>query len=371
MYFGELKPYDYYHYSGSDYMVLPIALAFHSPGKLLSNENEYMYNVWNVTKNYFGCFQPSTSISDSKCVREERTATFAKIQKTFECICRKFVAHLPRGIHKYPLYREIIDYTSHMKYPNVVHIITSLREGYRNVDTTFLVYETLECVVDMPFNHKYAPEKLHKHINVRGTRTGRISFATPPEEVNSFNPGFNISNAPQQEKQNMSIPRQSHMLALMQDNMTTVSVSFPDGGKSQSYTYKCTLEQAANMKERIKKDGLCHVIVPQGINGFKIAIAKSVDDTAQIDLDANYAYKWIVGVVEYNEYNETIKREMAAHELMRQAERNKQKLSLMESFGMELGNPKLAEQLRLVLDGKEIPPQVDDKDVVSEQKDNT
>lgn len=135
----------------------------------------------------------------------------------------------------------------------------------------------------------------------------------------------------------MSVPKQSHLLALLQE-CNTAQVSFPDGGGK--YTYKVTDALYKELAERLETEKRVIVIVPSngdGINKGRMSIAyvNSVDDEPMIDVDETYEYRWVVGIPDFTEYEAQLERDGLALKAMKKAELREQQQKLINSMGYE------------------------------------
>jgi len=86
----------------------------------------------------------------------------------------------------------------------------------------------------------------------------------------------------------------SHILSLIQNDYTTVGVAYKEGGNI--YTFKA-----------LKADNIIPgdlVIIPSSFGdwGYTIGRVSTVDETAEIDTNAPFTYKWLVGKVDLTRY---------------------------------------------------------------------
>lgn len=88
-----------------------------------------------------------------------------------------------------------------------------------------------------------------------------------------------------------------HILSLIQNDMTTVAVSYKPHS-TKHYTFK------ALKSEELKAGDF--VIVPCAADetrfGFHVCRIEAVHDEPQIDTDAVYTYKWLVGKIDTTRY---------------------------------------------------------------------
>lgn len=132
--------------------------------------------------------------------------------------------------------------------------------------------------------------------------------------------------------------KQNHILSLLQENYTTVAVTFAVEiekylpGVNKLYTYKTNVD--------LKENDM--VVVPSP-DGFRVVRIIEVHDSPEIDTDASFDYKWVVDKVDMEGYEEILKaEEIAAKELRNvqaNAVRRQAKELLKETIGTDL--PKL------------------------------
>lgn len=149
-----------------------------------------------------------------------------------------------------------------------------------------------------------------------------------------------------------------HLLALLQSNFYTLAVVFdnplPDApwdgaparpqparapshgqpqapvmpsnyaGTEKTYTYKCPDDIELELGDK--------VLVDSPRNGLCIATVVRKDDFADIDLNADFTYKWIVQKVDRTRYDDMLDKEAKFSRLLTEAERVKQREAVMESF---------------------------------------
>lgn len=139
--------------------------------------------------------------------------------------------------------------------------------------------------------------------------------------------------------------KQSHLLAMMQNDMTTIHVAFRSdlkeavvedpssfatlGGSKSAKTVRTYAYKAALIDD-IQPDDYVVVEGPKG--GPMVALVVRVDEKANIDPDADYDYKWIVQKVDRRAYEARLQRDAAFLETMKEVEREAQKATLIENF---------------------------------------
>ena len=144
--------------------------------------------------------------------------------------------------------------------------------------------------------------------------------------------------------------KQKHMFSLLDNTYTTVKVVFGDVGQdpnyyadkdlhgrpkrvgepsrgwnsdATSYTYKVPLAWGVNAGDEL---------LVESKRGLAIVTVVTVDAMPDIDVDANFDYKWAVQRIDRTEYNTLVEREKNFGNAMVEIERVKQRESLLESF---------------------------------------
>jgi len=100
------------------------------------------------------------------------------------------------------------------------------------------------------------------------------------------------------------------------------------GDRGRGYTYKVPLAWD------VKEGQTVIVLTPQ--NGLKFAHVVSVDEKPDIDVDADFDYRWAVQKVDLTEFQELTLKEQQFGAQMLEVERVKQRESLMDSFRASL-----------------------------------
>lgn len=75
-----------------------------------------------------------------------------------------------------------------------------------------------------------------------------------------------------------------------------------------------------------------HLVVLSPQNGLKVVQVCHVDESPDIDLDANFDYKWAVSKVDLTEFRELTEKEKKFNDALVEVERVKQRESLVKSF---------------------------------------
>ncbi len=155
--------------------------------------------------------------------------------------------------------------------------------------------------------------------------------------------------------------KQHHLLSLLQNDFTTIHVAFrsdidnavsapSNGGTSgfettrspkpkvpRTYTYK------ALITDELKADDFVVVDHPKG--GPMVGLVISVDAVANIDVDADFEYKWIVQKINRVPYETRLKKESEFLETMKAVEREAQRSELVKKFAEHLPEGSPARQL--------------------------
>lgn len=132
--------------------------------------------------------------------------------------------------------------------------------------------------------------------------------------------------------------KHNHLLSLLQTGFTTINISFDvegdynDGAqrasnrntKSRTYTYKAPIE------DKLSAGDLVVVESPQ--KGLVIVQVENVDETARIDLDAPFPYKWIVQKIDRTRYDMYASHEESFRMALVEVERTKQREKVLADF---------------------------------------
>lgn len=135
--------------------------------------------------------------------------------------------------------------------------------------------------------------------------------------------------------------KQSHQIALLQSEFTTVKVNFLEGytyGQPPSgklYTYK-------TRDKFIKVDDVC---VVEANGSLKLVKVKEVDQFADIDLGSEKNYKWIIQRVDLEAHNAVVEAEKKVGVLLTHVARLKQRNAVVEEVKVLFpeGSEELAE----------------------------
>ncbi len=298
--FGNLGHFDVFHYDKCDYVKMD-----HTFTREVQDGQRKSFNVWNMDKLQQGSFQQRTSIVFKGVYPEVSRAAL-----------RLVIAKHEQRIR-----------TQVMK------------------DAQFWEY-----VGNGPY---FVPLELSVHYCTQIYATMRTNPHKEPQRL-EFHATLN-------EAKPMAIPKQAHMLALLQENMTTVHVYYNDrdsgGDGGTLYTFKCTHQQAAVIQRMIAHNNTLKgspimeqpwAIVFTG-GKFKIVKIHAVDAIPQLDLDAHYEYKWIVSVLDTDEYQDQMAKERKAKDLLIQGEKAKLKKELIENLGLSNGNTQLLLEVQTAL----------------------
>lgn len=127
-----------------------------------------------------------------------------------------------------------------------------------------------------------------------------------------------------------------HIASLLQTGFTTVQVVFRASQHSiaatqyeagripKPYTYKASLDDKLTTED--------YVVVDTPTHGFVVAKVVGVDATPDLDLDADYDYKWIVQKVDPTKYQSNVAKEAAFNQAMQEVERARQRESIKMHF---------------------------------------
>lgn len=145
---------------------------------------------------------------------------------------------------------------------------------------------------------------------------------------------FHVGDEPNFES-NSSIPLKGDMsmsivdklVALAQDGVVTVGVTFDSG--SRRYTYKARASEGIEVGNK--------VVVDSPSAGYVTATVVAVDAFADIDLDKPWNYKWIVQKVDDAFYKEIQAREAAARAELEAAERRNKRAKAMLKAAEDTG----------------------------------
>jgi len=132
--------------------------------------------------------------------------------------------------------------------------------------------------------------------------------------------------------------RQTQVLSLLQTGYTTVAVSFNCDAEvlnlrnNKLYTFKTNILD-------FKEGDLA--VIPSNGGGFIVVRIIDAHKEPQIDLDADYDYKWVVCKVDIDDYNAILATEEDALKQLRVLERNKQQKEAKENFQEVYGTDEL------------------------------
>lgn len=124
--------------------------------------------------------------------------------------------------------------------------------------------------------------------------------------------------------------RQKQMLSLLQSGYTTIECTYASGlgvdlGTLQNnklYTFKTNLELTPGDQ----------VVVPGPADQFKVVTVVNVHDEPEIDLDADFDYKWVAAKVDLTNYVKIITMEKDALKQLTQLEKAKKRKEAQELF---------------------------------------
>lgn len=138
----------------------------------------------------------------------------------------------------------------------------------------------------------------------------------------------NTQNYPKPNKpKEIRTMQHKNLITLLQKDFYTIGVKFAE--TPQIYTYKVPNAVV------LEKDN--YVVTPSaGVKGFGVAKVVRIDDVPQIDLDAQWEYKWIVQKVDNGPYEAQIKAEEEIKKELSQVEMAHQRHTLVEKMTMHL-----------------------------------
>ena len=126
--------------------------------------------------------------------------------------------------------------------------------------------------------------------------------------------------------------KSKHLISLLQIGYTTIEVVFQNDSNRQvpstgrHYTYKTKhLDLAVGQTVVVRVSGR-----------YALAEVVKIHDIPQIDVDAEFEYKWIVQLVDPTEYNEIMDAERAFKETLQEVEKIKQREVMIEDFNKHL-----------------------------------
>lgn len=99
----------------------------------------------------------------------------------------------------------------------------------------------------------------------------------------------------------MGITMDKNIAAILRKDTRTIGVRFDDnfGNSSKEYTYVSCAAVAVGDT----------VVVPSGSDDeFKLATVSRVDEDLEIEPNATVRYKWVVGKIDFDSYNQNIER---------------------------------------------------------------
>lgn len=117
------------------------------------------------------------------------------------------------------------------------------------------------------------------------------------------------------------------------------SVKLSKGRGQRSYIYKAPKDMGVELDDV--------VIVGTPSNGLVTALVVQVDEVAQIDVDADFEYKWVVQKVDRTDYDARVERERKFGEMMLEVERVNRREKLLGDMRANLPD---GSQARLLFD---------------------
>jgi hypothetical protein len=148
--------------------------------------------------------------------------------------------------------------------------------------------------------------------------------------------------------------KQKHMFSLLDQTYTTVKVVYarnseaatvaPDYGDVRGARIKPNMPKAWEQSEGAQlytfkvplswniQEGDIAVVKSNSGNGLSFVHVVSVDPMPDIDIDANFDYRWLVQKVDLTEFDKLVAKEKAFGDAMLEVERVKQRDGLLESW---------------------------------------
>lgn len=142
-----------------------------------------------------------------------------------------------------------------------------------------------------------------------------LNLPTCPQTIRLTQPKETIMNSPP--------VKSNHILSLLQDNYSTVGVSFSQASDTVSklYAYKTRLPLVVG--------DMCVVEVGTEL---KVVRVTELHDFPNIDLDSNIEYKWIIQKVEREEYDSQLAKELHFIASLKAIEKEKAKAQAIADF---------------------------------------
>lgn len=117
-----------------------------------------------------------------------------------------------------------------------------------------------------------------------------------------------------------------NIVSLLREDAYTIHVKFhPYTESSQAYTYVTHLPV---------KEGDFVIVAPQGFKEFKVVKVVGVDSDVQIEPNSDVYYKWIIDVIDFDQYNANIAKNKEVEDTLRVA----YKANLRQSFAQTVLN---------------------------------
>ena len=131
----------------------------------------------------------------------------------------------------------------------------------------------------------------------------------------------------------------NHILSLLQTGFTTIAVAFDYNADADTDPVLRARNRSTRVKEYSYKALLTDnikvgdlVVVDSPSEGLIIVQVIRVDAKPRIELDAPFAYKWIVQKIDRSRYDNLLAQEAEFKEALVEVERVKQREAVMKSF---------------------------------------
>lgn len=129
-----------------------------------------------------------------------------------------------------------------------------------------------------------------------------------------------------------------HLLSLLEKDVVTIHVQhgtcFMDGFAAHIHQQEKTYVYKAPKDLDIKEGDT--VIVNSPNRGVVTCFVCKVDETADIDVNSQFTYEWIIGKVDFSSYKLRKEREKQFAALMLEIERKRQRENLINDFKQHL-----------------------------------
>lgn len=119
----------------------------------------------------------------------------------------------------------------------------------------------------------------------------------------------------------------NHLISLLQNDYTTVKITFDGAGRGTRYTYKAPLSANVDIGD--------YVVVATDDMRLSVGYVAEVDDFPDIDTTASFAYKWIVQKVDLDKYTHQLEVEHRFKKHLRTLQRQQAKTQSLSAFAAQ------------------------------------